>query len=136
MNHLRAFISGIAFPSVILPIFLCLAVSFQKEELLNIIFIHVIPLIWGLWNVFYFVLLREIFPGKESTKLLLTGATLGVVIAIIGIFWAGIPSIIGLTGNARYLPLFGVPIVYAILWRFIVKPLNDIVGIKKGLVEK
>ena len=130
MNHLRAFIAGIAFPSVILPIFLCFAVFFQREELLSVVFVHIIPLIWGVWNVLYFAVCKEKLPGDENTKLLITGATLGVVVALIGVFCVGIPSIIGLTGNAEYLPLIGVPIVYALLWKFVVNPLNDILGVK------
>lgn len=130
MNNLRAFIAAIAFPSTILPIFLCLAVYYQREELLSVVFVHIIPLIWGIWNVLYFAVCKEKLPGEENTKLLITGASLGLFVAIIGVFWAGIPSIIGLSGNAEYLPLVGVPIVYALLWKFVVDPLNEILGVK------
>lgn len=129
MNSLRAFISGIALPSVVLPIFLCFALHFHKEALLREPFIHYIPVIWGIWNVLYFLVCRHILPGDENQKLFLTGASLGLLIAYIGVFWIKMPETLGFTGGLAYLPLIGAPIVYAILWRFVVKPLNSLVGL-------
>ncbi len=75
------------------------------------------------------MVLKDILPGTENTKLLITGAVLGLILAVIGIFWIELPTIIGLTGNAIYFPLLAAPIAYALMWRFIVKPLNRLVGI-------
>jgi len=74
---------------------------------------------------------KDILPGDETLRLLLAGAILGLLVAIIAIFWVDIPSIVGLTGNLRYLPLLGAPIVYGVLWWLVIKPLNNLVGIEE-----
>ncbi len=37
-----------------------------------------------------------------------------------------IPALIGVTGLFRFLPLVGAPLIYALLWRFGVSPLNQL----------
>jgi hypothetical protein len=132
MNLLKAFVSGMILPSFLVPFVLVFfALFLQRKDILGVLFIHIIPLFWGIWNVLYFALFRRIFTGNENTKLLMTGGLLGLIVAIIGVFWLHLPSLLGLTGYEKYFPLIGVPIVYAILWRFVVKPLNALVGISE-----
>ncbi len=124
MIYLRAFLSGILFPTIFLPIVLTINVLFGRREIVDLLCIHYLPLIWGLWNVFYFAYLRS-YNLSISTA----GAILGFILALVGVFIIGIPQIIGLAGNWTYLPLIAVPLIYALIWRYLVEPVNHIVGI-------
>lgn len=128
-DTLRAFIAGLALPSVVVPIIATTLFSMGKREILTEPFFHVIPLIWGLWNIFYFNTLRNIIPIK-FLRLLITGAILGILIALFGVYWLHVPEKIGVPEQYHYLPLIGAPILYAIVWLFIVSRLNDLVGLK------
>ena len=130
MRSLKALISGMFLPSLIVPIVLSLAYFWGKPAMLSIPFFHVIPLMWGIWNVLYFAIFKSIIPGSETIKLLVTGAVLGLIVALIGIYWVHLPTILGFTKNMQYIPLIGAPIVYAILWWLVVHPLNKVVGLK------
>lgn len=129
MKYVKIFIAGLTLPSILLPLFLCIALIFGKSQILTIPFLHFIPLIWGFWNVLYFVFLREILPGNANTRLFLTGAILGLFIAIYGVFWLNIPILLGFPHSLNYLPLILGPIIYGFLWLFIVKPLNELLAI-------
>jgi hypothetical protein len=132
MLYLRAMIAGIFLPSIILPIILMIADGSGRSDLLQFLFPHVIPLLWGLWNVLYFLSLRNWLPGNETIKLLLAGGILGFIIAAIGVFWFQIPSsYLGIQEERQYLPLVIGPVLYSVLWLFVVGPLNHIVGIEK-----
>jgi hypothetical protein len=130
MEHLRAFIAGIALPSVLVPILMYIALAVGKPQLLSVPFIHVIPLLWGIWNVLYFAFFKRFFPRDINMRLLLTGALLGLLVALYGIFWIHLPTILGFPHYLRYMPLIAIPIVYALLWRYVVKPLNGVLGLK------
>lgn len=130
MRYFRAFISGLVIPSIILPFVLFIALSLGKSQVLAIPFLHFIPLIWGIWNILYFAFIKDILPGELNLRLLITGAVLGFLIAFYGVFWLNLPEIIGLPNQIKYLPILIAPILYAILWKFCVKPLNDLLGLK------
>jgi hypothetical protein len=129
MKYLRAFIAGIVLPTLLLPIPLYTMLALGKTQVLAP-FIHVIPLLWGIWNILYFALFIKIFPWDLNVRLLLTGAILGLLVALYGVFCLNLPAILGFPSQIYYLPLVVGPIVYAILWRFVVKPLNHIVGLR------
>lgn len=132
MKHLRAFIAGIALPSVLVPFFLYLAIYLGKPQVLDVPFLHVLPLVWGIWNILYFAFFRNFIPASVDVRLLVTGAVLGLLVAFCGIFWLHVPDLLGLAGSYRYIPLIVGPVVYAVLWRYIVKPLNVLVGLEEG----
>lgn len=129
MTYLRAFIAGLVLPSVIVPLGILSALTVHKPQLLENPFVHFIPIIWGIWNILFFAYFNRVLPGNLNTRLIITGAILGLLVAACGIFWVGIPDIIGLTNQLRYLPLILGPVLYAILWRYIVKPLNELLGL-------
>lgn len=133
MNHLRAFIAGIVLPSIVLPLLLCLALTIGKPQILSLPFLHFIPLIWGVWNILYFAFFKDFFPKDKNQRLMLTGAILGLLIVIYGIFWLNIPAIIGLSPSLHYLPLIVGPLLYAILWRFVVGPLNELLNLQDNI---
>ena len=61
MKYFRAFIAGLVLPSIILPIFLCIALAAGKSQILTIPFLHFIPVIWGIWNILYFSFFKKFF---------------------------------------------------------------------------
>ncbi len=130
MKYLKAFIAGIACPSTLLPFLLCLAVLADKPQVLSIPFLHFIPIIWGIWNVLYIAFAKDTFPKDEIASMLATGAILGFIVAAVGIFWVNIPAIVGIPQQYAYLPLLFGPILYSVLWLFIVRPLNNLLGLK------
>lgn len=130
MKWLKAFIAGIVVPSIILPILVLILNYLGKTQVLTHPFLHFIPVIWGLWNIFYFLYLKNVLPENQDTRLLITGAILGFLITFYGIFWLNIPQLIGLPDQIRYLPLIVGPLLYAVLWRYLVKDLNNILYLK------
>lgn len=130
MLYVKAFISGMLIPSILVPILLLIASIFSNPAVLTIKSLHFIPILWGIWNILYFSTFRNILPGTENIKIFITGAVLGLIVAGIGIHWLHLPAILGMPGFLQYMPWFGAPILYGLLWLFGVKPLNKVVGIK------
>ena len=130
MKFLKAFIAGITLPSVILPFGLYALNALGKGQILQMTSIHFLPLIWGLWNALYFVFLRYfLYVFGLHGRLYITGALLGLLIAIGGVYWLHLPEDLGVHDYLKYLPLLIAPIIYAFLWRYIVYPLNQVVGL-------
>jgi hypothetical protein len=126
MFNARAFISGIIIPSIFIPFGLTIWAILGHREVMNELFVHWLPIIWGLWNVFYFAKLRDYLPVRQDLSLFLTGAILGILVSIIGVFIIGIPAMIGIP---NYFPLIFVPVLYGIVWLYLVKPLNNLLGV-------
>jgi len=129
MNHIKAFISGLVVPSIILPLVVVIAMETGKGQVLTHPFIHFIPWIWGIWNVLYFAFFKDFLPKNLEASLLITGAVLGLLIAIYGVFVLNIPSAVGLPPPLHDIPLIAAPILYAILWRYVVHPINQLLGV-------
>ncbi|HRD54818.1 MAG TPA: hypothetical protein PLC42_00300 [Parachlamydiaceae bacterium] len=130
MRWLKAFIAGIVVPTIILPIVLLIALYLGKSQILSVAFLHFIPVIWGIWNILYFAFFKNILPEDQNKRLYITGAVLGFLIAVYAIFWLDVPHLINLPESLRYAPLVLAPILYGILWRFLVKDLNEILYLK------
>lgn len=125
MHLFKAFVSGTVVPTIIIPIAILAALRSGNEAVLQIPLLHLIPVIWGLWNVFYLAVLKNVLPKDENTQIAIAGALLGLLIALWGVFVAQIPGKLHLE-HLKWIPLIAAPVLYAILWRFIVKPLNRI----------
>lgn len=130
MKYLKAFISGLAFPAVFLPFIYSLLYTSGNVALrqypLHLIPLF-IPIIFGFWNIIYFWLGNSYPIKNKNTRILFHGALLGLILAFIGVFKIGLPALLfSLTGTIQYLPLIVAPILYALIWRYIVNPLNNI----------
>lgn len=130
MNLFRAFIAGIVFPTIVLPVILLVAVYYGKSALLDQPIIHFVPLIWGIWNLLYFAIWWRILPGNAYVRFILAGAILGFLLAVFAVFVTNIPEILGF-GAYRYYPLIAAPIGYAIIWAVVVKPLNKLLNVRE-----
>ncbi|CRX38277.1 hypothetical protein [Estrella lausannensis] len=125
MHYFKAFVAGTVVPTLMLPIATLFLIRSGNEHLLQIPLLHLLPLIWGLWNVFYLAALKKILPKDENTQIAAAGALLGLIVALFAVFEAQIPGKLH-AEHLKWVPLIGGPLIYAIVWRFIVKPLNRV----------
>lgn len=132
MRSLRAFIAGIVVPTILLPIFLFTVVVYGYPKILEYPVIHLLPVIWGVWNIFYIALRYTALPNSVNVRLPLMGGLLGFLLALYAVFGINVQESLGLAPEYYLLPLVVVPIAYAILWRALVKPLNDLLGLPEA----
>lgn len=129
MKYLKAFVAGIVIPATILQIATLIEFFIGWPPIKQSYFFHQLPIVWAVWNVVYVAYGNRIWPANKVLAYLLHGAVLGVILLIPALFFA-IPKILGFTGEAQYIPIGLVPIVYALIWAFGVRPLNRVFGIE------
>jgi hypothetical protein len=130
MNYFRAFIAGLVVPSIILPFGLTALYLLGKQQVTTNPYIHFLPLVWGIWNVLYFLVFKWIlYVVRVDFRMYFVGGLLGLLVAVAAIFWFDLPSVMGMQHYLRYAPLVAAPVIYAIIWRFLVKPLNEMLGL-------
>lgn len=132
-KFVRAFVSGMAFPAVFLPLAYTCLYLMQHRHLTQhpIQFIPMyLPLVWGLANVINSKVNDEA-RGKSINKgLWTTGVCLGFAVAVIGVFKLHIPTMIfGHMRGFEFAPLIVLPIVYGLLFRYVVKWLNKAIAV-------
>jgi len=130
MKTIKAFIAGMILPAVVLPFALILFSLFGRGEVVGILSLHLIPIVWGVWNVLYFSCFKKRLLMSKTIRLIITGAGLGVLVGLWAIFIAGISKIFGIEGPTRFLPVLVAPVIYSLLWTFVVGPLNKFVGLQ------
>ncbi len=128
MKYLKAFIAGLIFPAALLPVVIFVISLSGKMDILEIAPIYMTPWIWGIWNVLYFSIGERCPIKKPNLRLWTTGASLGFLLALFVVFVFKVPALLlGLKGCWQYFPLIVMPLVYSILWRYVVKHLNSLV---------
>lgn len=127
-KYIKAFIAGLVLPSVLTPIILEIAIKSGRPQALSLFFIHLLPIIWGIWNMLYFLVFKS-FSHNRGARLMLTGAVLGFGLAVYGVFGLDVPTLLALPAYMHYVPLVAAPIVYALLWRWGVGPINNLLEI-------
>lgn len=137
MKYLKAYLAGIAFPATLLPI-MYLSLFFGGHSAMRagdlILMPLLLPMLFGLWNGVYFMVLKSCPLKKEGSRLWAHGMILGLLVALIGVFIIGVPKILfGFTGILQYLPLIILPIIYGLIWRYVIAYLNQIVGLKNSI---
>ena len=125
MFYFRAFIAGLVIPSILLPIALLMATLQGKNAVLSLLAVHALPVIWGAWNMFYFAFLRSILPGNAVQRMSIAGAILGLLLGLVAVFIYDLPHILGFSRAYQYAPLIVAPILYAIVWGWLVRLLNN-----------
>jgi hypothetical protein len=125
MKYLKAFVAGIVIPALVLQIAVVLEAIFGWPPVQQIFFFHQLPLIWAVWNVAYFAYFQKVWPGGPIISYLIHGAILGLLL-VIPAYILAIPRALGFTGSAEYFPVGFVPILYALLWAFALRPLNRV----------
>jgi len=132
--YIKAFIAGLAFPASLLPIVYAILYVSGHRAVINVplqFFPLFLPLVFGVWNILYFAMGKCCPVKGRYLRLWVTGAILGFLVALLGVFVIGLPTLLfGFTGALRYLPLVIVPILYGVIWRYIVGNLNELVDLK------
>lgn len=118
--------AGLFIPTLVLLMISMFFTIFQVTIYRSILFIYLIPLMWGLWNLFYHSFLKAGSKMKR-VDLFMVGCALGFIDAAIEISIVDMPSMINLTGNMKYILLIVLPLAYGLVWTFIMKPLNEVI---------
>ncbi|MBI4150280.1 hypothetical protein HY488_02655 [Candidatus Woesearchaeota archaeon] len=131
MKYLKAYLAGVAFPATLLPFVYLIVFSVDALAPARTVPFPLIPFFWGLTNMLYFAIGKQ-WPIKErNTRLWLTGGILGFLAGSLIVFVYKLPAQLGFPTVLYYLPLIGAPLVWGLFWRYIVKYLNDAVGLKE-----
>ncbi len=133
--YIKIFIGGLAFPATLLPFVYSLLIFSGHSAAITIplqFIPHFLPILFGLWNMLYFVIGEKCPIKNRNIRLWGWGALLGFIAALSGVFMIGLPELLfGLTGALQYLPLIIIPILYGFIWRYIVSAINDLLGLKE-----
>ncbi len=129
----KAFIAGMVLPAFLLPILYTL-LYFNVR---NVVTQHALqfipmflPLAWGLANTLFIHLHKDTSTRGMNTGLIVTGVCLGFLVAVFGVFIAHVPTmLLGKGTHLQYLPLLVVPVLYALLFRYVVKWLNKLLAV-------
>lgn len=132
-KFVKAFLAGVGFPAVFLPLAYTMLffMEYPSMKIHSLQFVPMyIPIVFGLANML-FVRLSDGTPAKNlDAGLWTTGACLGFIVAVIGVFVLHVPTMIfGDMHGFQYLPLIALPIIYGVIFRYVVKWLNKAVGI-------
>lgn len=129
MKYLKAFVAGIVIPATILQIASLIEFFIGWPPITKSYFFHQLPIVWAVWNVLYVAYLVKIWPSNKTVSYLIHGAVLGILL-LIPAFLLAIPKALGFSGDTHYLPVVLVPVIYALIWAFGVKPLNSVFRIE------
>lgn len=133
MHHhlfVKALVAGLAFPAICAPLLYGLAVYMQPEmgvySLDSAYTPLFTPLICGIANIVYVRLTRIFTKVSRNNLLLAVGILLGVIVSLLHIqtlfldFFPGFKSV----------SIIVLPLVYALMFRFIVKWFNKVLGVE------
>jgi len=125
IGYVKTFIAGMVFPGTVLPFVLLTIWYLGRINILETLPVYLVPIVWGIWNILYVAIGNHCPIKRENLRLLVTGATLGFLIASIGVFLFDVIDVLfSVRGFITYVPLFMAPLIYAILWRYVVKYIN------------
>ena len=132
-KYVKAFIAGMAFPALFLPLaftaLFCLNHHVQHHALFFAPMY--LPLVFGIANMLYIKMI-EGMPAKNANSALWTvGIFLGFIVALLGVFVIHVPTIVFGSTNSDviYAPLIVLPLIYGIVFRYIVKWLNKLLSV-------
>lgn len=131
---IKSFIAGMAFPAAFLSITYTVAYLMQFPPVLKYP-LQFIPM-WGPWIFgianMILVLLDKQWPKMTShAKYWCAGITLGLILATFGIVVIDLPNILfGWTGVEQLLPYLFLPVVYGLIFTYIIWPLNRMLGLR------
>jgi hypothetical protein len=128
---IKAMLAGMGFPSIVLPIIYTALYIYDplliQENPLQFIPMF-IPIAFGIANVIQLKMGPSI--SDPDTRLWVVGACLGLIVAIIGVFILKLPALVfGLGHGLQYFPIIFLPILYGVIFRYIVKDLNRLLGL-------
>ena len=132
-KYIRAFIAASSFPVIFIPfMYLGISITANPEAWFNFFYEAVsVPILFGLINML-FVLVRDHIHVSPTAKYWIWGAGHGLFFSLLWNFWLHVPEkLFLLSGPIQYITIPGAMILYACIWRFIVRPMNVLVHIDK-----
>jgi hypothetical protein len=128
-RYVRAYLAGIAIPTVVVCVAGTIAVIFFDElepsvQRALILPIAINPVIWGCWNVVW----ASLGPPRRA-QIGWHGAVLAVLLTGLGLLLAPGLSVSGVTPRRGAAVLVPTGFAYYILWRYGVSFLNSLVGV-------
>jgi len=135
MNSLyfRAFVAGSSFPVTIIPlVYMGIATTITPEAGFHYFYeVLSICILFGLLNIF-FCSIRDNLPFLDTEKYWFFGWCHGLFFTILWNFWLHVPEkLFHLSGWIQYLTIPVAIILYAGIWRFLVRPVNKIVWLEE-----
>ena len=128
MNLLKSFLAGLAFPAMVLPFLYFFLYFGNVGEIHNapLQFIPLfVPLLFGAVNIFYVKINEQYSGATEDRRLWWTGIMMGLGVAVLGVFVLDLPILLfRLSGWWQYVPLVFAPLLYGLIWRYVIKSLN------------
>jgi hypothetical protein len=135
-KFMKAFAAGMVFPAVFLPCVLTLLnmmgshqMRMHPAHMMDLVPMY-LPILWGVANAIF----AHVHEGNSARSinhgLWITGACLGFVVAVCGVFILHIPTMVfGDLNGIEYAPLVVLPVIYGALFRYIVKWCNKSIGV-------
>lgn len=128
-NIFKGFVAGLAFPAIVLPLVYSIFVLRAPDLLPILIPIYFypmfIPLFFGLANVIFLRYSKKFGKKHENMGLIITGLLLGLIVT-----WLKISTFLLFLFSVKeehsYIIL---PVVYALVFRFIIKRINRFYGL-------
>lgn len=133
-TYLKLFIAGSAFPVVIWP-FLYLGIASYNNPAAAFQFDlvpAVLPFLFGFTNMLRHAIRDYIFPKNLTLHYWTVGALYGLGLSLYGNFRKDIPvDLFGLPDTSiQYIIIPIAMLLYALVWRFIVKNINQLFSIE------
>ncbi len=134
-KYAKAFVAGSAFPVVVFLIFYYNSFLLILKTGSGFIFGYlatIIPIILGLINILYILNEKRIPIKNQNSRLWVTGLITGLILSLYGNFVLHIPTeVFLLSGPIQYITLPLSALAYGVAWRYIIKPLNQMLGLSE-----
>lgn len=138
-KYIKAFIAGSAYPIILSFYFIYFSAYFLLKPFgspdtsfaFGVSNLLITPVLIGLANMLFIYFLEKKPTKNVNLRLIWFGVASGLILSSLGVFVFDTPSsLFGITNNLRYAPLIIAPIGYGIIWRFVIKFLNNAMGLK------
>lgn len=134
MCNIKAFIAGMAFPATALPFAYAILYKYGPETIQSQPFQFLplfLPIVFGVYNILYIDVTKKATEQNKNKALWIMGAGLGLAVAMISVFFIQLPMLLfGIENAQKFIPLITVPIIYSLIWRYIVKYCNTLLNVK------
>ncbi len=131
--YLRAFIAGSSFPAVIIPLlYMGIATTLTPEAGFHY-FYEVVSILtlFGLLNIL-FIFIKNHIPAEWMNKYWIFGWCHGLFFTILWNFWLYVPEkLFHLSGPSQYLTIPIAIMLYACIWRYLLRPVNIMMRVDK-----
>ncbi len=132
-KFVKAFVAGMVFPGIFLPLAYTLLYVMDTRPIptrtLEFVPMY-LPIIWGFANAIFMHLHEGSSVKRLNAGLWVTGACLGFLVAVCGVFILNLPTIVfGELNGLEFVPLIILPVIYGAVFRYIVKWFNKMISV-------